>query len=118
VELLWLGKPLCPPTWVRLIPAGPFVPQVCSVNDATDLLAEIRVEGGTVKLIAADLADGEPVSAAMDAQPVEDLTCFATDELAGRFEINLRLPADLARGSHQLDLRQGSRRFPPLTIQV
>jgi len=88
------------------------------VNEGTNLLAEIRVESGTVKLVVADLAEAEPVSVTVDGQPAEDLECFATDALAGRFEINLRLPADLARGSHQLELRQGSRHFPPVTIAV
>jgi hypothetical protein len=118
VELSWLGKPLCPPSWVRLIPAGPLVPRVCSVSDGMNLLPENRVASGAVKLVVADLADGEAVDATVDGRPAEDLECFAVDDLGGQFEINLRLPADLGPGSHQLEVRQGSRRFPPVTIDV
>ena len=118
LELLWLGKPLCPPTWVRLVPAGPVLPRVCSVNDLTDVLAEIRVDDGRVKLIVADLADGEAVSVTIDGKPAAELEYFATDSLAGLFEINLRMPPDLARGSHQLELCQGPRHFAPIKIDV
>jgi SAM-dependent methyltransferase len=118
VELLWLGKPLCPPTWLRVIPPGPAVPRVCSVTDGTNLLAGNRVESGTVKLILEDLADAQAVTAAIDGRTVEDLEWFETDALIGRYEVNLRLPGDLTSGSHQLELWQGSRRFPPVAIEV
>jgi SAM-dependent methyltransferase len=118
VELLWLGKPLCPPAWLRVIPPGPVVPRVCSVTDGTNLLAGTRVESGSVKLILEELSDASAVSASLDGQPVEGLEWFETDALAGRFEFNLRLPAHVTPGSHQLDLCQGARRFPPIAIEV
>jgi hypothetical protein len=71
-----------------------------------------------VKVVLEDLADAEVVSAAVDERPVEDLEWFLTDALTGRFEMNFRLPADLARGSHELKVSQGTRAFPPLAIEV
>lgn len=118
VELLWLGKPLCPPAWLRIIPPGPSVPRVCSVTDGTNLLAEARAESGSLKLIMEDLAEAQTVSASVDGQPVESLDWFETDPLAGRFEFNLRLPPHLLPGGHQLELSQGERRFPPIAIEV
>lgn len=118
VELLWLNKPLCPALWLRIIPPGPAVPRICSVSDGTNLLAGTRIESGMVKVVLEDLADAEVVSAAVDERPVEDLEWFLTDALTGRFEMNFRLPADLARGSHELKVRQGTRDFPPLGIEV
>ncbi len=118
VEPLWLGAPLCPPVWLRVIPPGPMVPRICSVSDGTNLLAGARIESGVVKLVMEDLADAEVVSASVDGQPVEDLAWFSTDALNGRFEINFRLPSDLAHGAHQIELRQGSRSFPPVAIEV
>jgi SAM-dependent methyltransferase len=118
VELLWLGQPLCPPVWLRVIPRGPAVPRICSVSDGTNLLEETRIESGTVKLVMEDVADGEAVSALVDGRPVENLERFLTDPLTGRFEINFRLPADLASGSHRIELRHASRRFPPIAIEV
>jgi ubiquinone/menaquinone biosynthesis C-methylase UbiE len=118
VELLWLGKPVCPPAWLRVIPPGPVVPRVCSVTDGTNLLAGTRVESGSLKVILEDLSDASAVSASLDGQPVEGLEWFETDAVAGRFEFNFRLPAAVAPGSHQLDLCQGARRFPPIAIEV
>ncbi|HYM10446.1 MAG TPA: methyltransferase domain-containing protein [Bryobacterales bacterium] len=118
VELLWLGAPLCAPAWLRVIPPGPAVPRVLSVRDGTNLLAGSRIESGTVKVTLEDLADSEAVTVAIDGRPLTGLEWFETDARAGSFELNIRLPADLNRGSHQIDLRQRSRRFPPLVIEV
>ena len=118
VELAWLGKPLSAPVWVRVIPRGPAVPRVCWVSDGTNLLAGPRIESGVLKLMMEDLADGAEVIALVDGRPLHDLELFSTDALTGRFEFNFRLPADLGAGPHQLEVRQGSRRFPPIAIEV
>jgi SAM-dependent methyltransferase len=118
VELSWLGQPLCPPVWLRVIPRGPAVPRICSVSDGTNLLEERRIESGTVKLVMEDVADAGAVSALVDGQPVEILERCLTDPLTGRFEIDFRLPEGLAPGSHQIELRHASRRFPPIAIEV
>jgi ubiquinone/menaquinone biosynthesis C-methylase UbiE len=118
VELLWLGKPLCPTAWLRIIPPGPVVPRVCSVTDGTNLLAGARVESGSLKLTLEDLSDAATLRASLDGQALEGLEWFQTDALAGRFEFNLRLPADVTPGSHQLELCQGARRFPSIDIEV
>ena len=118
VELLWLGKPLSAPTWMRVIPRGPAVPRVCWVSDGTNLLAGPRIESGVLKLMMEDLADGAEVTALVDGRPLYDLELFSTDALTGRFEFNFRLPADLPAGPHQLEVLQGTRRFPPIAIEV
>jgi SAM-dependent methyltransferase len=118
VDLLWLGAPLCPPVWLRVIPSGLMVPRVCSVTDGANLLAGARIESGVVKLVMEDLEDAEVLSATVDGGPVEDLEWFPTDASAGRSEINFRLPADLAHGAHRIELRHGTRSFPPVTIEV
>jgi len=118
VELLWLGKPVCPQVWLRIIPPGPAVPRVCSVTDGTNLLAGTRVESGSLKLILEDLSDAPAVRASLDGQPLDGLEWFETDAIAGRFEFNVRLPADVTPGSHEIELCQGPRRFPPITIEV
>jgi hypothetical protein len=88
------------------------------VTDGTNLLAGTRVESGSLKVILEDLSDASAVSASLDGQPVEGLEWFETDALAGRFEFNFRLPAGVTSGSHQLDLCQGARQFPPIAIEV
>jgi SAM-dependent methyltransferase len=118
VELLWLGRPLCPPAWLRIIPPGPVVPRVCSVTDGVNLAAEARSESGSLKLIMEDLADAASVSASVDGRPAESLEWFETDPLAGRFEFNLQLPPYLLPGNHKLELSKGTRRFSPIAIEV
>ena len=118
VELLWLGKPLCAAVWLRIIPPGPAVPRIRSVNDALNLMGGTRIESGIIKLVVEDFADAESVNALVDGQPAAKLEWFQTDALTGSFEINLHLPAELARGSHQIELSHGSRRFAPIAIEV
>ena len=116
VELLWLGQPLCPTAWLRVIPPGPVAPRVCSVAGETNPVA--RVEGGTLELVLEDLSDAAAVTASLDGQPLEGLQWFETDALAGRFEFNLPLPAGITPGGHEIELCQGARRFPPIAIEV
>ena len=94
------------------------MPRVCWVSDGTNLLAGSRIESGVLKLMMEDLADGAEITALVDGRPLDDLELFSTDALTGRFEFNFRLPADLGAGPHQLEVRQGSRRFPPIAIEV
>jgi hypothetical protein len=88
------------------------------VTDGTNLLAGARVESGSLKLTLEDLSDAATLRASLDGQALEGLEWFQTDALAGRFEFNLRLPADVTPGSHQLELCQGARRFPSIDIEV
>jgi hypothetical protein len=118
VELVWLGAPLCPPVWLRVIPPGVMTPRFCSIADGATLLAGPRIDSGAVKLVMEDLADEEAVNAAINGRPVEDLEWFSAGGPAGRFEVHFRLPADLSRGAHQIELRQGERSFPPVAIEV
>jgi ubiquinone/menaquinone biosynthesis C-methylase UbiE len=118
VELLWLGKPLCPRVWLRVIPRGPVVPRVCSVSDGTNLLAGSRIESGIVKLVMEDVVDAKAVSALVDGRPLDDLESLSTDALTGRFEFNFRLPAGLTPGIHRIEVCPGSRRLPPVAIEV
>ena len=118
VELLWLNQPLSAPAWLRVIPRGPAVPRVCRVSDGTNLLAGTRIESGVLKLMMEDLADGAEITALVDGSPLQDPELFSTDTLTGRFEFNFRLPAGLPAGPHQLEVRQGPRRLPPIKIEV
>jgi hypothetical protein len=88
------------------------------VTDGTNLLAGTRVESGSLKLILEDLSDAPTVRASLDGQPLDGLEWFETDAIAGRFEFNARLPADVTPGSHEIELCQGPRRFPPIAIEV
>ncbi len=118
VDLQWLGKPLCPPVWLRVVPRGPAVPRVCSVSDGTNLLAGSRIESGIVKLVMEDVVNALEVKAVLDGQPLDHLESFSTDALTGRFEFNFRLPAGLSSGMHQIEVLPGSRRLPPVAIEV
>jgi ubiquinone/menaquinone biosynthesis C-methylase UbiE len=117
-ELQWLGKPLCPPVWLRVIPRGPAVPRVCSVSDGTNLLSGSRIESGMVKLVMEDVVDAKAVTALVDGRPLGDLESFSTDAMTGRFEFNFRLPAGLTPGVHQIEVCPGPRRLPPVAIEV
>jgi SAM-dependent methyltransferase len=42
VEMFWLGQPICPPAWVRIIPPGPAVARLTDVTDGVNLLLNHR----------------------------------------------------------------------------
>lgn len=118
VELVWLGRPLAAPSWLRVIPAGPVVPRVCSVSDGVNLLAGTRIESGTVKATLEELERPEGFRAKVDGLPVREIDFFCTDPLTQRFEINFHLPAGLEGGEHRLEMSLGKRAFAPVMIQI
>jgi hypothetical protein len=71
-----------------------------------------------VRLVLEDFEETGGVTALIDGAPVDGVESFCTDALIRRFELNLRLPESVGRGPHQLELRLGSRRFAPVTIEV
>lgn len=118
VELAWLGRPLAAPSWLRVIPAGPVVPRVCSVSDGVNLLAGTRIESGTVKATLEELERPEGFRAKVDGLPVREIDFFCTDPLTQRFEINFHLPEGLEAGEHRLEMSLGKRAFAPVMIQI
>ena len=118
IEILWLGRPLTPVCWMRVIPPGPVVPRLASIRDGVNLLAGSRIASRWIKLVIEELANPERLEARIDDSPLGPLDIFCTDPLEQRHEINARLPDALQAGPHQLHIRIGSRAFPPAAIEV
>jgi SAM-dependent methyltransferase len=118
VDIDWMGKPLCPPATVRVIPSGPLVPHICSLADGVNLLSGARITSGIVKVTIDEVVKPELFLATVDHQPVLETDTFCTDPQARRYEINFRLPAGTAPGTHQVEVRLGRRKFAPIPIEV
>ena len=118
VEVSWLGQPLAPAAWLRVIPQGPVVPRICSVTDGINLLSASRVESGAVKLVLEDIAATDGFEITVDGFPVREIEWLATDSFTQRYELNFRLPDGLAPGRHQILLRNGARVLPSIDIEV
>ena len=50
IELTWLGRPVCPPGWMRIVPAGPSVPRISALTDGVNLLSGNRISSGILKV--------------------------------------------------------------------
>jgi ubiquinone/menaquinone biosynthesis C-methylase UbiE len=118
VRVEWDDRPLCPDAVVRVIPPGPAIPRLVSVSDGVNLLSTHRIESGTVKVTIEEVENIVNFTATVDGVPARDVETFRTDPLAPRYEVNFRLPRDLAAGSHVLDIRLGARRLTTLQISV
>jgi ubiquinone/menaquinone biosynthesis C-methylase UbiE len=117
VELLWLGKPMAPPATLRVIPPGPSVPRIRSFTDGVHL-GSTRIETRSIKLMLEEIERPEEIDAAVDGLPVNGLELFCTDPRPRRFEVNFNLPQEIGPGPHQLNVRIGARKFPPIPIEV
>ncbi len=118
VELLWLGQPLAPTVFIRVVPAGPTVPRLISVTDGVSLLSGSRIVSRFVKLILEEVFDPGQVRASVDGVPVEEIDYFCTDPWMPKCEVNLTLPAAAGPGRHELSIQVGSRRFAPVPIEI
>jgi SAM-dependent methyltransferase len=114
VEMLWLGKPLCEPAWVRIMPPGPAVPRISTITDGINLLSGTR----SVKVTMLEIADASQFRATVDGYDVLDLDSFCADPIGQRWEFNFRLPDSIGLGSHEVQVQLGRRTFPPLAIEV
>ncbi|HSW48795.1 MAG TPA: methyltransferase domain-containing protein [Bryobacteraceae bacterium] len=118
VELRWLGRPLCPAVTLRVVPPGPFAPRVLSVSDAIDLLAGPVIRSGIIKAVFEEVDGIERLGARVDGRDVTRIEPFCVDPVPMRYEVNFHLPEDVGVGPRRLDLWLGSRKFPPIWIEV
>jgi hypothetical protein len=118
VELRWLEHPLAPPATLRVIPPGPSVPCIRSVTDGMNLVANKRIETRHVKMILEEVARPHEIEASVDGVPVGDVEFLCTDPKPQRFEVNFRLPDEIAPGQHQLDVRIGRRKLATVILEV
>lgn len=118
LELLWHGKPLCPPAVLRVIPPGPSVPRVVALTDGTNLLSDRRIESGVVKLFVEQIEHPANVSIAVDEHRVEGVAMVCTDPLNGVYDCSFRLPDATAKGPHHVTVAVGSRVLPAVFIEV
>lgn len=118
VQLRWLDAPLAPLATLRVIPPGPSVPAIRSVTDGTNLVADKRIETRSVKMILEEVAHSDEMQAFVDGIPVGDLEFLCTDPRPQRFEVNFRLPDEIAPGRHELQVRIGRRKLAPVMLEV
>ncbi len=118
VRLLWLGKELCPPATLRVIPPGPLVPCVMAVTDGVNLLSGTTIVSGTVKVVLEEASKPEEFGATVGSHPARDIDIFCTDPAPPRYEINFSLPAAVRAGDHLLEMHLGGRRLAPVRVRV
>ena len=118
VEVQWLGKPICPLAWLRIIPPGPAVARLIAITDGVNLLLDHRTQSGSVKVGIVEVPNADEFRATVDGLDVLDIDAFCADPLLRRFEFNFRIPPGLAPGYHVLRLGMGRHDFPPVSLEV
>jgi ubiquinone/menaquinone biosynthesis C-methylase UbiE len=118
LEMRWLGRPLCPPATMRVIPPGPRVPRILAVTDAIDLMSGMRVVNRCVKLTVEEVDEAEEFQIRLDGRPVGDVGVLCAEPRAPRLELNFHLAPDVGAGVHRLEMQVRLRRLPPIEIEV
>ena len=118
VQLHWLDQPLSEPATLRVIPPGPIVPKIVSVSDGVNLMSRRRIETRLVKITLEEISRPYEIEVSVGGHPVQDLEKMCTDPRPQRFEVNFRLPEEIAPGLHHVHLRVGHRKMPPVPIEV
>ena len=109
IELQWLGRPVCPPGWVRIVPPRPPTPRIMELTDAIDLLSGTQAYQRVPKLSG----EGKWL-------PKHRLTCSKL--LKNKPRTNYRSPLSLARWYEHHTRAYGkkcftaSRNKPPLSV--
>jgi hypothetical protein len=95
-----------------------MVPRIVSVTDGVNLVDHNRISTGLTKVVVEEIGDPAAVVVTVDSQPVRDLELKCTDPVPPRYELNFRLPENLAEGRHALEIRAGNRSLMPHAIDV
>ncbi len=117
VEVLWLGRPLTPPAWMRVIPPGPAVPRICAVSDGVNLLSGTQIVSRTIKVAMEEVSLPDRFQASIDGVPIGTRT-FCTDPVQQRYEFDIFLPDTVRPGPHEIGVRLDRRTFAPVAVVV
>lgn len=117
-RLKWRGQPLCPDETIRIIRAGPVVPRLKSLSDGINLLSTQRVACGYMKATIEEAESIGSFRATVDNVPVTDWDTFRTDPRLAQYEVNFKLPENVAPGGHVLEIRMGNRTLTRTGIEV
>lgn len=118
IELQWLGRPVCPPAWIRIVPPGPPTPRIMELTDAINLVSGNRISTGMVKITMREVTRPDEFRATVSGAGTAPPEYFCVDPILQKFEFNFRLPAGLPKGAHEVRARLGRREFAPLAIEV
>ncbi len=118
IALAWRGQPVCPPAWVRIMPAGPAVPRITTVTDGVNLLSGNRIVTGSVKVTMIEVTNPDQFRATVDGEDAVEIDSFCADPIGQRYEFNFRLPESIRSGPHEVRIALGHRALAPLPIEV
>jgi ubiquinone/menaquinone biosynthesis C-methylase UbiE len=118
VEIHWLGRPLAPRIFLRVIPPPPPVPRMVEVSDGIDLLAGPRIRSRTVRVVLEEVEHPERFDATVGGLPIGEREITCADPRTPIHQISFALPDAVGPGQHELSIRVGDRRFPPVMLEV
>src|SRR5580700_11051601 len=117
VDILWLGRRISPPATLRVIPPGPPVPRLKSVNDGINLGAGKRIDTRIVKLVLEEIERPHEIEVTVDGLAVSDQEFFCVEPRAQLFEVNFHLPEEIGPGEHTMIVKIGRRKLAPVKIE-
>ena len=94
------------------------MPRIRSITDGINQVAENRIETRYLKVIVEEIVHPDEVEASIDGTPLIAIESFCIDPRPQRFELNFRLPDEIAPGARHLELKIGRRKMPPMPIDV
>jgi len=118
IELTWMGRPVCAPGWLRIIPAGPSVPRISALTDGVNLLSGNRITSGILKVTMHEVTDTAQLRVIIGDRNAVVSDSFCVDPIAQRWEFNIDLPPALGPGTHEVRIAFGKRQFPPMSVEV
>ncbi len=118
IEVYANGSLLCPPAWVRIIPAGPAVPHIVSLGDGVNLISGNVVASGMLKAVMVEVERAGEFRATVGGRAAESVDTFCVDPLFQRYEFNFPVPPGTATGPNEVCVWLGRRAFTPVMVEV
>jgi hypothetical protein len=88
------------------------------VTDGIDLLAANRIVNRVVKVTVEEIDATQNLQLLVNGIAVAELDVFCTDPRLPRWEVNFPLPAEVADGVAEIEMRAGRRRIGVVRVTV
>lgn len=124
VSLTLDDKPICRTAAMRVTPAPALLPRLVSVTDGVNLLSNADVESRSIKVHIEEIPLDDPAeirerfTSRLHQRPLGPPDVFCVDPLARRYELNLKVPWDLAAGPYNFYCAIGERKFAPVGLHI
>ena len=118
VQIFWRGQPACAPFPVDVVEFENEGPSLFMLTDGINILSGRNVVSRFVKILVDNVTEPGRLRAEVNGRAIDCSESVCIDPQRGRYEFNAFLPGSVGRGSHRIDVFEGTKHLAYRHITV